>query len=99
MENKREIYVCGVCGTAHATIAERSKCEQACVKKMEVEAAKAAETKKKEEYEARVAEVRNAFEHAQKLNNKLHDDYGVSYMCYYHNTNGLPYTLLSWVLE
>lgn len=99
MENKREIYVCGICGAVHGTIADRVKCESACVAKQEEEAAKVAEAKKQEEYKARVAEVRDAFDHAQELNNKLHDDYGVSYVCYHHNTNGLPYTLLSWILK
>lgn len=98
MDNKKN-YMCAICGTAYETIADRAKCECACIAKQEEEAAKVAEAKKKEEYNARIAEVRKAFEYAQELNNKLHDDYGVSYMCYYHNTNGLPYTLLSWVLE
>ena len=99
MENKREIYVCGVCGSVHATIADRAKCEFACITKQEEEAAKAAEVKKQEEYKARVAEVDEAFSHAYDLRNKLYADYGAPYM-YNHRKfdDDLPYTLLSWVL-
>lgn len=98
MENKREVYICGICHTVHDTIADRAKCECACVAKQEEEAAKAAEVKKQEEYKARVAEVEKAFGYAYDLRNKLYADYGVLCNYYKFGKDDLPYTLLSWTL-
>ena len=95
MENKREIYVCGVCGAVHATIAERSKCEQACVKKMEVEAAKAAEEKLTEEFNARITEIKDALNKVYELDDKLFKDYGARYLYPYHDyKNCNPYLMV-----
>ena len=93
MENKN--YICAICGTAHATIADRAKCEYACVAKMEAEAAKAAEVKKNEEFNACVAEVRDAFDKAYALDEKMFEKYGVHYIYPYHNyENCNPYLMV-----
>ena len=72
----KPIYKCGICGKEYSTIAERSNCEQICLKKQEEEERKAAEAKKAAEYEARVKEVNMAFERAYELRDKLVEDYG-----------------------
>lgn len=69
-------YKCAVCGGVYDSIAQRMNCEQACLKKQEEEARKAAEAKKTAEYEVRVAEVNAAFDKAYKLRDKLVADYG-----------------------
>ena len=56
-------------------IAQRMKCEQACLKKQEEEERKAAETKKEIEYAARKAEVDMAYEKYIELRNKFVKDY------------------------
>lgn len=77
-ENKTcvPMYRCGICDKAHKTIAERIKCETACLKKQEDEERKAAELKKAAEYEARITEVNMAFDRAYELRNKFVKDYG-----------------------
>ena len=74
-------YVCAICGGIYSTIADRSKCEQACVAKQEEEERKAAEAKRKEEQDARRAEVDKAIEHAEKLLNAYVNDYGEYHKC------------------
>lgn len=79
MENKtyaKPVYKCAICGEVYETIHKRMNCEQACLKKQEEEARKAAETKKAAEYKARVEEVNMAFEKAYELRDKLVADYG-----------------------
>ncbi len=71
----KPIYKCGICGKEYSTIAERSNCEQTCLKKQEEEAKKAAERKKAAEYEARKREVDMAFDHAYELKEKFLKDY------------------------
>lgn len=93
-ENKmynKPMYKCGICDKVYNSIAERMRCEQACLAKQEVEAKKAAEAKKKEEQNARKAEVdlaikkaNEATDHANKLMRAYIQDYG-SYG--YYNTN------------
>ena len=41
------MYKCEICGKEYKTIAERAKCEAACVKKLEEDAKKAAEAKRR----------------------------------------------------
>lgn len=72
----KPIYKCGICGKEYPSIAERMKCEAACLKQQEEEAKKAAETKKKAEKDARTAEVTQAIEHASDLLNKYINDFG-----------------------
>ncbi|MGN5457052.1 MAG: hypothetical protein ACI4XN_13730 [Candidatus Kurthia intestinigallinarum] len=69
-------YKCGICGKEHPSIAERMKCEQACLKKKEEEEKQAIEAKKKAEKDARAAEVTQAIEHAAELLNKYINDFG-----------------------
>lgn len=79
MENKmysRPMYKCGICDAVYDSIAERTKCETACLKKQEEEARIAAEAKKKEEYEARHKEVDEAVLHTVKLVEAFMNDYG-----------------------
>lgn len=80
MDNKtytKPMYKCAVCGEVYDSIAQRMNCEQVCLKKKEEEERKAAEAKKAAEYDARVAEVNAAFDHAYELQDKLVADYGV----------------------
>ena len=72
----KPIYKCGICSKEYSTIAERSNCEQTCLKKQEEEEAKkAAERKKAAEYEARKREVDEAFNRAYELREKFLKDY------------------------
>ena len=61
------MYKCAICENEWKTIAERNKCESTCIKRIEEDAKKAAEAKKKEEKEARRVEVEEAIDHAKKL--------------------------------
>lgn len=83
MTHENKMYKCGFCNNVYHTIAERMKCEQACLAKQEVEAKKAAEAKKKEEQNARKAEVdlaikqaNEAVDRANKLMSEYISDYG-----------------------
>ena len=69
-------YQCGICGNTYDSVAERVKCEQACLVKQELEAKKAAEAKKKEEQKVREAEVNQAIENAAKILTQYITDYG-----------------------
>ena len=78
MENKmytKPQYKCCICGKIYDSITERAQCELACVKKQEEEVKKAAELKKREEYNTRRAEVDKAFDHAYELRDKFLKDY------------------------
>lgn len=79
MENRicaTPMYKCAVCGEVYDSIAKRMNCEQACLKKQEEEARKAAEAKKLAEYNDRKLEVDAAFERAYDLQEKFLIDYG-----------------------
>lgn len=82
MENNNKMYCkpayrCGICGAEYATVAERMKCEQACLRKQEEDAKRLAEEKKKAEQEARHAEVTKAIDDAYSLLNMYIKDYGM----------------------
>lgn len=80
MENKtyaKPMYKCGICDTVYESVAERSKCEQACVKKQIEEEKRAAEARKNAEREACYAEASAALENALVLVNKCVEKYGV----------------------
>ena len=72
----KPIYKCGICGKEYPSIAERMKCEQACLRKQEEDAKKAAEAKKNAEKNTRKDEVTQAIEYASELLNKYISDYG-----------------------
>ena len=81
MENKKEIhckftYKCGVCGKEHSSVLDRAKCEIECSKRIEEEARKTAEAKKKEEQKIRKAEVDAAFKKLYDLMDAYVKDYG-----------------------
>lgn len=80
MENNtfycRPAYKCGVCGAEYPTVAERMKCEQACIKKQEEDAKRLAEEKKKAEQKTRHAEVTKAIENTYDLLDRYMKDYG-----------------------
>ena len=79
MENKMYTtpkYKCGICGTIHDEIADRVKCETACLKKQAEEAKRAAEEKKRLEQKARKAELDLAIENVIKLRDAYVKDYG-----------------------
>lgn len=86
MENKKPMYNCGICGEVYDSIPERVKCEQACLKKQEEEAKKAAEAKKNAEKNVRKKEVMAAIENANELLRDFVKDYG-SYELYYDVNN------------
>lgn len=69
-------YQCGICGTSYNNILDRAKCEIACTERIEAEARKAAEAKKKEEHNVRKAEVDAEFERLHKLVTAYVRDYG-----------------------
>lgn len=91
-------YKCAVCGSTYNSIANRAICEQACLKKQEEESKKAEKAKKQAEYDARVAEVNAAFDHAYKLRDAFVKDYGEYAYNYHKYMKEHPYTLLSWAL-
>ena len=72
----KPMYKCAICGEVYDSIAQRMNCEQDCLKRQEEEERKAAEAKKAAEYDARVEEVKVAFNKAYELRNKLVVDYG-----------------------
>lgn len=82
----KPMYKCAVCGEVYDSISNRMNCEQKCLKKQEEEARKAAEAKKRAEYDARINEVNTAFEKAYKLRDKFVADYG-EYYYNYHNVD------------
>ena len=69
-------YKCGICGTSYYNIADRIKCETACLKQQEEEAKKAAEAKKKADKDVRTKELKEAIKHAAKLLDDYIKDYG-----------------------
>lgn len=75
-ENNITMYKCSICGKQYPTVAERAKCELACVKKLKEDAKKAAEAKKNAERDARKKEVTDAIEHTSDLISKYVKDYG-----------------------
>ena len=72
----KPMYKCAICGEVYDSIAQRMNCEQTCLKRQEEEERKAAEAKKAAEYEARVEEVKIAFNKAYELRDKFVADYG-----------------------
>lgn len=70
------MYKCEICGKEHRSIMDRAKCELDCAKRIEEEAKKAAEAKKKEEQKVREAEVNQAIDNTAKLLNQYITDYG-----------------------
>ena len=69
------MYKCEICGKEHSNITDRAKCELDCAKRIEEDAKKAAEAKKKEEQEIRRTEVEQAVNHAKKLLMAYINDY------------------------
>ena len=79
MENNmytKPMYKCAVCDNVYESINERMKCEQACLKKQEEEAKKAAELKKKQEHAARKADADAKVKAAIDAVNAYTKDYG-----------------------
>ena len=73
-------YKCAICGAIHDEIADRVKCESACLKKQAEEAKKAAEEKIKIEQAVRKAELDAAVDKAIALERAYVKEYG-SYIC------------------
>jgi hypothetical protein len=69
-------YKCGICGAEYNNVLDRAECEIACTERIEEEARKAEELKKKEEQMARKVEVDEAFQHLHKLMTAYIKDYG-----------------------
>lgn len=72
----KPIYRCGICGKDYPSIAERMKCEQACLKKQQEEEKAAAEAKRKAEKDACFMEASNALDNAFAIVNKCIEKYG-----------------------
>ena len=73
----KPMYKCGICDTIYESIAERSQCEQACVKKQIEEEKKAAEAKKNAEKNADFTEASIALDNALTLVNKCVEKHGL----------------------
>lgn len=69
-------YKCGVCNEIYDSIAERMRCEAACLKRIEIEEKKQAEVKKQAEKAASEAKVTEAFDAAYKLRDEHVAKYG-----------------------
>lgn len=74
---KQTVYYCAVCGKEYTSIVERATCELECAKRVEEEAKKVAEAKKKKEQMGRLAEIDAAYAAADKLMEKYIEDYSV----------------------
>lgn len=86
MENKmytKPQYKCAICGTIHDELKARINCETTCLKKQEEEANKAAELKKKQEHDAREADVNAKVKAAIEAIKAYNNDYG--FCCYNEN--------------
>ena len=94
----KPMYKCAICDEVYESIADRMHCEQTCLKKREAEEKKAEEAKKQAEYEARIAEVDAAFDHAYKLRDAFLRDYKSYSYAYHKLVKDNPYTLLAWAL-
>lgn len=93
------MYKCAICETDYKTISERNKCEAACIHRIEEDAKKIAEEKKKAEQAARKAELEEAIDHAKKL----FDAYIADYRTYEFDSDiadswAWPSKLLSWFI-
>ena len=75
MEKKKN-YKCGICNTEHESVAERAKCENVCLAKLDMMVKKAEKEKAKQEQEARRQEVVAAINHAGELLDAYTNDYG-----------------------
>ena len=69
------MYKCEICEKEHPSITERAQCELACAKRIEEAAKKAADARKKEEQNARKAELEAAINHAKELFAAYIEDY------------------------
>ena len=72
----KTMYKCAICNSVYDTVADRMKCEAACIKKEEEEAKRLAEEKKKEERNERKKEVEVALKNANELLQRYIEDYG-----------------------
>ena len=65
MENKmysKPQYKCGICDKTYDSIAERMKCEAACLRRIELEEKRQAEIKMREEKAERTAKLNNLYD-------------------------------------
>lgn len=81
-------YRCAICDQEYDTIAKRTNCEQACLKKQAEEEKRAAAEKKKAEQKIRKEAVDEAVATAVRLMASYMQDYG-SYE-YDENNGGIP---------
>ena len=73
---KKKSYKCGLCGKEYETIAERAKCESACIDNQLAIEENAKKEKAKQEQEARRQELVAAIKHAGALLDAYTNDYG-----------------------
>lgn len=79
MENKmyaKPQYKCAICGEIYDDVKTRMECEAKCLKQQEIEAKKAAETKKKEEKQASSAEITKTIDYLYGMIKKHIETYG-----------------------
>ena len=73
---KKKMYTCAICNTGHESVAERAKCENACLAKLDMAVKKAEKEQKKKEQEARRQKVVAAIRNASDELKAYIDDYG-----------------------
>lgn len=73
---KKTTYKCGICGKEHESIAERAKCEMACVEELDKQVAKAKKEKQKQEQETERQAIIAALHHVSEMVDAYTDKYG-----------------------
>ena len=71
----RKAFKCSICDKEYENAMDRARCELACGKKQEEKAKRLAEAKKKEQQEARWAEVEAVRKHYEELYEAYLKDY------------------------
>lgn len=94
---KKKMYKCALCDQEYDTIAERAKCEMACIDKQLAIEENAKQEKAKQEQEAERQKVVAALNHAGELLDAYTDKYGsfsysVSVPCDSNTTSVSNYT-------
>ena len=73
---KKKMYKCALCDQEHETVAERAKCEMACIDKQLAIEENAKQEKAKQEQETERQKVVAALNHAGELLDAYTDKYG-----------------------
>ena len=101
MENKmfaKPMYKCAICDKVFEDVVSRATYELECAKRVEEEAKKAAEAKKREEKKIRLAEIDAAYAAADKLMEMYIKDFDLLAELNIKDGRVFP-DLLTWILE